>query len=134
MPLFTTETTLCCMVIVHSKAKEEDLFEHQAEDHQAFEVEVFPVEFSALLVGETLGFITKDQAKEGLAKAAKVGLLLIGKLIQGVSKSQKRKKRRRSRKKRNKQRKMKGGSLWAFGPLGKLMAAQLGLFKKAGMA
>ena len=57
------------------------------------------------------GFITKDQAKEGLTKAAKVGLPLIGKLIKGVSKQQRRKKRR-DRKKRRKLRKLKGGTLF----------------------
>ena len=98
MPQFIMETTLCCTVIIFSRAKEEDLFAHQA-----------------------------GLAKEGLAKAAKVGLPLIGKLIQGVSKQQRRKKRR-SRKK-NKLRKLKGGSSYHYmqSPFGKSMFGLLGL-------
>ena len=72
------------------------------------------------------GFITKDQAKEGLSKAMKVGVPLIGKLIKGVSKQQRRKKRRS----RRKLRKLKGGSLPLLGgPFGKLMALTTGLIK-----
>ena len=74
----------------------------------------------------TKGFITKDQAKEGLSKAMKVGVPLIGKLIKGVSKQQRRKKRSS----RRKLRKLKGGSLPLLGgPFGKLMALTTGLIK-----
>ena len=76
------------------------------------------------------GFITKDQAKEGLSKAMKVGVPLIGKLIKGISKQQRRQKRRS----RRKLRKLKGGNegLPLFGgPFGKLMAMMAGFIKSA---
>ena len=74
------------------------------------------------------GFITKDQAKEGLSKAAKVGLPLIGKLIQGISK-QERKKNHRKRRRRNKRKwkHLKGGNpLFMLGNFGKFTARWLG--------
>ena len=68
------------------------------------------------------GFITKDQGKEGLSKAMKVGVPLIGKLIKGISKQQ--------RRSRRKWKKLKGGNLLFFGgPFEKLLAATAGLSK-----
>ena len=74
------------------------------------------------------GFIAKDQANEGLSKAMKVGVPLIGKLIKGVSKQQRREKRR-SRSKKKKWKKLKGGNLWLDGPFGKLSSAQIQFIK-----
>ena len=71
---------------------------------------------------EGRGFITTDQATEGLSKAMKVGVPPISKLMKGVSKRQRRK-MRRSRKKK-KLRKLKVGTLFTDymqSPMGKGM-------------
>ena len=74
--------------------------------------------------------------KKDFAKAAKVGIPLIGRLIKGFSKQGK--KKNRSRKKRRKWKHLKGGNGWMFGNFGKFTAGWLGaldtIYKKADKA
>ena len=72
--------------------------------------------------------------KKDFAKAAKVGIPLIGKLIKGFSKQGKKKRRNKSKWKH-----LKGGNpLWMFGNFGKFTAGWLGaldtIYKKADKA
>ena len=77
MQQFITEITQCCTVIIFSREKEEDLFAHQAEE---FEVEVFPVEFFVLPVGEILEeevLSQKIKQKKDLQQPQKLAFLLL---------------------------------------------------------
>ena len=73
------------------------------------------------------------QLKKDFAKAAKVGIPLIGKLIKGFSKQGKKKRRNKAKWKQ-----LKGGNGWLFGNLGKFTAGWLGaldtIYKKADKA
>ena len=72
MPQFIMETTLCCTVIILLRAKEEDLFAHQAEE---FEDEVFLDEFFPLPVEEQV-LSQKTKQRKGLQKPQKLVFLL----------------------------------------------------------